>query len=74
VVEVLAPSSRARDAGAKLADYFRLDSVRRYLIVRTEDRTIIHHERDAAGTIITRIARDSPNKLSPPGMELRAIF
>ncbi len=26
VVEVLSPSSRARDAGAKLADYFRIDS------------------------------------------------
>jgi Uma2 family endonuclease len=69
VVEVLSPSTRARDAGAKLADYFRLGSVRHYLIVRTEDRTIIHHERDAAGTITTKIVRNSPIRLSPPGIE-----
>jgi Uma2 family endonuclease len=78
VVEVLSPSSQARDAGARLADYFRLDSVRHYLIVRTEDRTIIHHERDAAGTIITRIIRESPTeapiRLSPPGIELSGAF
>ena len=34
VVEVLSPSTSARDVGAKLADYFRLPSVRHYLIVR----------------------------------------
>ncbi len=45
VVEVLSPSSLARDAGAKLEDYFRLPSVRHYLIVKTENRTIIHHAR-----------------------------
>ncbi|MBV8589493.1 MAG: Uma2 family endonuclease [Acetobacteraceae bacterium] len=28
VVEVLSPSTRARDSGAKLADYFRLTSMR----------------------------------------------
>src|ERR1700710_1437129 len=32
VVEVLSPSTRARDAGAKLIDYFRLPSVHHYLI------------------------------------------
>jgi Uma2 family endonuclease len=74
VVEVLSPSSRARDVGAKLADYFRLESARHYLILRTEDRTIIHHERDAAGTITTRIVRDSPIRLSPPGIELGRIL
>jgi Uma2 family endonuclease len=68
VVEVLSPSSRARDAGAKLEDYFRLPSVRHYLIVKTEDRTVVHHRRDADGTIQTRIVRGGPLELEPPGV------
>src|SRR5205823_801681 len=60
VVEVLSPSSLARDSGAKLADYFRLPSVRHYLIVRTEDRVLIHHARGADGAIATHIIRDGP--------------
>ncbi len=59
LVEVVSPSSRARDSGAKLADYMRIASVRDYLVVRTEDRTIIHHARTADGTILTRILRDA---------------
>lgn len=74
VVEVLSPSSRARDAGAKLEDYFRLASVRHYLIVKTENRTIIHHARDAAGAITTRIVRDGPISLDPPGIALHDVF
>src|SRR6266567_4141646 len=35
VVEVLSPSSRSTDAGAKLADYFRVPSVQHYLMVDT---------------------------------------
>ncbi len=58
VVEVLSPSSRARDAGLKLADYFRIPSLRHYLIVATDIRTVIHHASDEAGAIITRIIRD----------------
>jgi Uma2 family endonuclease len=74
VVEVLSPSSLAADTGAKLADYFRLPSVRHYLIVRTEDRTIIHHARGDHGAIATRILRDSPIVLEPPGITLTDCF
>lgn len=74
VVEVLSPSTRARDAGAKLADYFRLPSVRHYLIVRTEDRAIIHHARGSDGTILTRIVRDGPLHLDPPGLVVTDLF
>jgi Uma2 family endonuclease len=70
VVEVLSPSSRARDTGAKLADYFRLPSVHHYLIVRTEDRTVIHHARGEDGVIVTQIVRDAPIRLDPPGITL----
>jgi Uma2 family endonuclease len=74
VVEVLSPSTRARDAGAKLADYFRLPSVQHYLIVRTEDRAIIHHARNADGTILTQIIREGILRLDPPGLTVTGLF
>jgi Uma2 family endonuclease len=74
VVEVLSPSTRARDAGAKLEDYFRLPSIRHYLIVKTENQSIIHHERQPDGSIVTRIIRDGPISLDPPGIELGDVF
>lgn len=76
VVEVLSPSSRARDTGAKLEDYFRLPSVRHYLIVKTENRTVVHHRRLDDGTILTRIVRSDEIPLDPPGIAiaLAALF
>ena len=74
VVEVLSPSTRARDAGAKLADYFRLPSVRHYLIVKTDTRAVIHHRRDDAGRIETRIIDNGRVNLDPPGVALTGIF
>jgi Uma2 family endonuclease len=68
IVEVLSPSTRSRDAGGKLADYFRLPSVRHYLIVDAGSRTVIHHRRDAGETILTRILRDGDIELEPPGI------
>jgi Uma2 family endonuclease len=74
VIEVLSPSTRARDAGAKLVDYFRLPSVYHYLIVRTEDRAIIHHARNADGTILTQMVRDGGLRLEPPGITVTGLF
>ena len=74
VVEVLSPSTRARDAGAKLEDYFRLPSVRHYLIVKTENQSVTHHARQPDGAILTRIVREGPIVLDPPGIELRDVF
>ena len=71
---MLSPSTRARDAGAKLADYFRLPSVRHYLIVRTEDRAIIHHARGEDGAIATSIVREGSIRLDPPGITLAELF
>jgi len=76
VVEVLSPSTRARDAGAKLEDYFRLPSVRHYLIVKTDTRIVIHHRKDEAGQIATRIVRSGELELAPSGLvvEVEACF
>ena len=76
VVEVLSPSSRQKDTGGKLDDYFRLPSVRHYLIVKTANRTVIHHRRDDAGELQTRILRDRTIELQPPGLsvEVASLF
>jgi Uma2 family endonuclease len=76
VVEVVSPSSRGVDSGAKLASYFSLPSVRHYLIVDTDKRVVIHHRRDEEGRIGVRICRDGPLTLDPPGLtiEVRDIF
>jgi len=74
VVEVLSRSAKGRDTGAKLADYFRLPSLRHYLIVRAEDRIIIHHARTSDGPILTRIPHEGPIRLDPPGITLTEPF
>ena len=74
VVEVASPSSRARDVGAKLADYFKLPSVCHYLIVRAEDRTVVQHSRQPGGTIQTTIIRNGPVALDPPGLIMARLL
>jgi Uma2 family endonuclease len=70
VVEVVSPSSRGIDAGAKLASYFSLPSVRHYLIVDTEKRIVIHHHRGMDGPIEVGILSDGPLTLDPPGLAI----
>jgi Uma2 family endonuclease len=48
VVEVLSPSTRASDAGAKLEDCVRLTSLRHYLLVKTDTRVITPNGRATA--------------------------
>jgi Uma2 family endonuclease len=76
VVEVVSPSSRRTDTGAKLAGYFRLASVRHYLILDGETRTAIHHARAEDGAIATRILREGTLRLDPPGvaLDIPALF
>lgn len=71
VAEVVSPSSQARDAGVKLAGYFRLASLRHYLIVDPENRLVIHHRRTEDGSITTHIVESGELALDPPGLTLR---
>jgi Uma2 family endonuclease len=71
VIEVLSPSSRGHDVGAKLVDYFRLPSVQHYLVISTRRRVVVDHGRTKSGTIETRILKDGELRLEPPGLELR---
>ena len=76
VVEVLSPSTRAYDAGAKLGGYLRMPSVRHYLLLDIRSRIVIHHERGASGDIATRIAHEGSVRLDPPGiaLDVAALF
>ena len=69
VVEVLSPSTRAIDSQAKLLDYFRLSSLRHYIIAHPDRRTVVHHRWTATGLIETSIATGELI-LDPPGLTL----
>jgi Uma2 family endonuclease len=76
VVEVVSPSTQSVDAGAKLAAYFRLPSVRHYLIVERRNRMANHHARSEDGRIETRIVRSGTLTMEPPGItvEVESFF
>ncbi|MGC1585584.1 MAG: Uma2 family endonuclease [Rhodomicrobium sp.] len=70
VLEVLSPSTRRIDGSAKLKGYFSLPSVHHYLIVDPGKPPLIHHQRQADGTILTRLVSESTLRLDPPGFEI----
>lgn len=70
VVEVVSPNSVRDDTGAKLIDCFKVPSIRHYLIVRSLDKAIIHHERADGGEIRTSIWRGGEIRLDPPRLML----
>ena len=70
VVEVLSPSTRSVDTGAKLADYVRVPSIRHYLIVRADRRAVIHHRRRDDGDLETRLVSEGHIAPDPPGISL----
>lgn len=63
LVEQLSPDSGTRD-------YFKLPSVRHYLIVRPDEQRIVHHSRMPNGEIATRIFASGEISLDPPGITL----
>jgi Uma2 family endonuclease len=73
VVEVVSPSSERDDIEAKLVDYFSVASIRHYLIVFSEKRVVVHHQRNEGGDIATRIAHDGDVALNPPGMTVPVV-
>jgi Uma2 family endonuclease len=70
VVEVISPSTGRNDALGKLEGYFRLPSVRHYLILSPDEPLVIHHARGEGETIETRIFRSGVIALDPPGLKL----
>jgi Uma2 family endonuclease len=72
VVEVLSPGNAMLDLRDKLQGYFRVPSIKHYLIVDPDKRLIIHHARGGGDAIATRIVSDGSLRLDPPGIELSA--
>jgi Uma2 family endonuclease len=71
IVEVLSPGTTSTDTGGKLADYFRVPSVARCLIVHPTRRTVTHHRRIGEG-IDTRIIVNGSIAMDPPGIVITA--
>jgi Uma2 family endonuclease len=55
---------------ALLDSYFQVASVRHYLIVDPDRRTITHHKRGRGGALTKRIVRKGTLALKPPGIEI----
>lgn len=68
LVEVLSPDSGTRDRVTKLRAYFRLPSVRHYLIVWPEEPRIVRHSRISDNDIVTEIFTSGEIRLDPPGI------
>lgn len=68
VVEVISPSSAHTDTSAKLIGYFKLASVRHYLVIDPDARTVTHHVRAADGSIAAHTLAAGTLRLDPPGL------
>ena len=71
VVEVVSPTSGARDTNAKLLGYFRVPGLRHYLVVIPNERRIVHYRRedDAADPTIAPVSANTLH-LYPPGLDV----
>ena len=58
LVEILSPGTKTVDTTKKLEGYFKLASVRHYLVVDPVVRSVVHHARDEAGKITTTLANE----------------
>jgi Uma2 family endonuclease len=72
VVEVLSPSTAAKDMGAKVTDYFTVASIQHYLIVDLDRRVVIHHRRHSPTDLLTSFHSTGMIRLDPPGLEVKS--
>ena len=68
VVEVTSPSNSRVDLDTKFVGYFRVPSIRHYLIVHLAKRVVIHHRRRDADRIESAILGSGEITLDPPGL------
>jgi Uma2 family endonuclease len=74
VVEVISPSSRKADLGRKETGYLSLPSLRHYLVVDAETRTLTHFRRGDDGVFAKTPHGDGPLRLDPPGITIAKFF
>jgi len=70
VFEVLSPSTRDYDRGAKLEHYRRIPSLRHVLLIDQPDRCVEHHRRREGGPWTTAVAREGALDLTDLGGEV----
>jgi Uma2 family endonuclease len=70
VLEVVSPSNEQLDLVDKLIEYNSVPSIKHYLIVRPEKRTVVHHKRNDQGEWATSIRHDGDIALDPPGVKV----
>jgi Uma2 family endonuclease len=72
VVEVLSPSTAAKDMGVKVTDYFTVASIQHYLIVDLDRRVVVHHRRHTGTSLLTSFHHSGTIRLDPPGLTVAA--
>ncbi len=71
VVEVVSPSSGRSDTGAKVAEYFRVRSIRHYLIIDPYGNHVVRMSRkEENGAIETSILTSGVASINPPGFSI----
>ncbi|HKM64034.1 MAG TPA: Uma2 family endonuclease [Acidisphaera sp.] len=71
VVEVLSPSTQHIDTNTKLTDYFRIASLRHYLIVRLKPFAVTHYSRGDDGEVRVRLLPGGGTiAFDPPGFAI----
>ena len=70
VVEVVSPTTKGTDFGDKVTEYFSVATVRHYLIVDADERTVFHFRRSEAGSIESEQRRKGWISFDPPGFRI----
>jgi Uma2 family endonuclease len=70
VVEVLSPSTRGIDTTVKLAGYFRVPSLKHYLVVDLERQHVVHYRKQTDGTVTVAVMTEGEFTLDPPGISI----
>jgi Uma2 family endonuclease len=70
VVEVLSPSTRGIDTTVKLAGYFRVPSLKHYLIVDLGRRHLMHYRKQPDGTVAVAVMTEGEITFDPPGISV----
>jgi Uma2 family endonuclease len=70
LVEILSPDSGTRDRVTKLRAYFKLPTVRHYLIVWPDERRVVRHSRGPGDEIVTDVFTTGAIPLDPPGLSI----
>jgi Uma2 family endonuclease len=68
LVEVLSPDSGTGARATKLRAYFRLPSVRHYLIIWPDEQRIVRHSRMPNDEVATQVFVAGDIRLDPPGI------